>query len=287
MLLIRRVEEKVAEMKDATGETALAALGRPIHLSLTTELNLPRCRVIDLGLTPYKEALTLQRRLAGLRAEGRVGDLLLLLQHPPVITLGRAGRKSHLLVPESSLAALGIGFLEVDRGGDITYHGPGQLVGYPILDLVEHGRDLHRYLRRLEGVLIETLSYFEIVADRWVGRTGVWVAGRKIASIGIHLTRWVTRHGFALNVNVDLAPFELIVPCGIPDVKATSMAKELSRPVSVNEVIPGLIERFEAEFGVHLVPTSRSLLLSSNEERREDQLLGPPIQGAIAGIPVS
>lgn len=268
------------------GETALTALGRQIHLSLTTEPDTPRCSLIDLGLTPYKEALTLQRRLAGLRAEGRVGDLLLLLQHPPVITLGRAGRKSHLLVPESSLAALGIGFLEVDRGGDITYHGPGQLVGYPILDLVEHGRDLHRYLRRLERVLIETLSSFEIVADRWVGRTGVWVAGRKIASIGIHLTRWVTRHGFALNVNVDLAPFELIVPCGIPGVKATSMAKELSRPVSVDEVIPGLIERFEAEFGVHLVPTSRSLLLNSIEERREDLPLDSPIQGAIAGAPV-
>ncbi len=228
------------------------------------------CSLIDLGLTPYEDALTLQRRLAALRVEGRVGDILLLLQHPPVITLGRGGQKSHLLVPESSLAARGIRFVEAERGGDMTYHGPGQLVGYPILDLAEHGRDLHRYLRRLEGVLIDTLSAFGIAADRWAGRTGVWVAGKKIAAIGIHLSRWVTRHGFALNVDMDLAPFELIVPCGIQGARATSMAEELSCPVSVDGVISGLVEQFEAEFGIHLVPGSLPLPFSSIGASRED-----------------
>lgn len=244
--------------------------------------NARTCSLIDLGLTRYEEALTLQRRLAALRAEGQVGDLLLLLQHPPVITLGRAGRKGHLLVPESSLAALGIDFLEVERGGDITYHGPGQLVGYPILNLAEHGRDLHRYLRRLEGVLIGTLSTFGIAAARWIGRTGVWVAGRKIASIGIHLNRWVTRHGFALNVDINLAPFELIVPCGIQGIKATSMAEELSSPVSVDDATSSLVAQFEVEFGVHLIPTSLSRLLSSIDARREDLPFDPPLREAAA-----
>jgi lipoate-protein ligase B len=219
--------------------------------------------LIHLGVTPYEEALTLQRRLAALRAEGQVGDLLLLLQHPPVITLGRGGNKGHLLVPESSLAALGIGFLDVERGGDMTYHGPGQLVGYPILDMADHGRDLHRYLRRLERVLIETLTTFGIAAGRWIGRTGVWMAGRKIASIGIHVSRWVTRHGFALNVDMDLAPFELIVPCGMEGVKATSMVEELARPLSIDEVTPRLVEEFEKAFGVHLAPVSLPQLFSS------------------------
>ena len=221
------------------------------------------CGVINLGLTPYKEALSLQRRLAALRAEGSGGDLLLLLQHLPVITLGRGGQKAHLLAPESSLAARGIEFIEVERGGDITYHGPGQLVGYPILDLAEHGRDLHHYLRNLERVLIETLLSFGVEADRSFGRTGVWVGERKIASIGIHVTRWVTRHGFALNVDMDLAPFELIVPCGIQGAAATSMAQELSHPVPVDDVIPVLAERFETTFGRRLVPVSLPLLLSS------------------------
>src|SRR3990172_1647627 len=168
------------------------------------------CHLIELGLTPYGEALELQRRLAALRVEGRVGDLLLLFEHPPVITLGRGGQHAHLLVPESSLSALGIEFFNVERGGDITYHGPGQLVGYPILNRAEHGGDLHSYLRRLERILIETLTSFGLGASQWMGRTGVWVRGRKIASIGIHVSPSLTRHGFALNVDMNLAPFKLI-----------------------------------------------------------------------------
>lgn len=219
--------------------------------------------LIDLGLAPYAETLTLQRRLATLRAEDRLGDVLLLVEHPPVITLGRAGRKAHLRVPESSLAALGVEFCEVERGGDMTYHGPGQLVGYPILNLADYGRDVHRYLRQLEEVLIMTLSGFGITAGRLLGRTGVWVGESKIASLGIHVRRWVTRHGFALNVNTDLTPFTLIVPCGIQGVKTTSMAQELPRPISVREVTTILTKCFEAEFGVSLLPTLLSELFST------------------------
>lgn len=221
------------------------------------------CSLIDLGLTPYDESLTLQRQLATLRSENHLGDALLFVEHPPVITLGRAGQKAHLRVPESSLPALGIEFFEVERGGDITYHGPGQIVGYPILNLAEHGCDLHRYLRQLERVLITTISGFGIAAGRSLGRTGVWVGDSKIASLGIHVSRWVTRHGFALNVNMDLTPFKLIVPCGIQGVKTTSMTQELSRSISVREVMAALIECFEVEFGVALLPTSLPALYSS------------------------
>ncbi len=228
------------------------------------------CGLVNLGLTPYKEALSLQRHLAALRANGSVRDLLLLLQHAPVITLGRGGQRAHLLVSESTLAARGIEFFEVERGGEITYHGPGQLVGYPILDLTEHGRDLHRYLRRLEEVLIGTLRTFGIDASRWTGRTGVWVRGKKIASIGIHVSRWVTRHGFALNVDMDLAPFELIVPCGIQGAAPTSMAKALSRPMVMDEVIPVLARRFEANFGLNLLLTSRAVIVGLIGSRHLD-----------------
>ena len=240
------------------------------------------CGLINLGLTPYQDALTLQRRLGALRARGCIGDLLLLLQHPPVITLGRGGQEAHLLAPEPSLAALGIEFFQVERGGDVTYHGPGQLIGYPILNLVEHGRDLHRYLRRLEGVLIETLATWGIDASRVIGRTGVWVGGSKIASIGIHVSRWVTRHGFALNVDMDLAPFELIVPCGIQGATPTSMAKTVSRPVGLDEVIPVLAERFEVTFGVSLVPTSLTGLLNSSAASENDLPIVSRIREAAA-----
>lgn len=239
------------------------------------------CSLIDLGLTPYDESLMLQRRLATLRADDRLGDVLLLVEHPPVITLGRAGQKAHLRVPEPSLAALGIEFFEVERGGDMTYHGPGQLVGYPILDLAEHGRDLHRYLRQLEEVLIMTISGFGITAGRSLGRTGVWVGEEKIASLGIHVSRWVTRHGFALNINMDLAPFELIVPCGIQGAKATSMTQELARPISVREVMAALIERFEVEFGVSLLPTSLSELFRSRSRAGIIERDGPAIVGGV------
>ncbi len=245
------------------------------------------CGLIELGLTPYQHALGLQRRLAALRAEGRLGDLLLLLHHPPVITLGRGGRRAHLLVEDSCLAALGIEFFEAERGGDMTYHGPGQLVGYPILDLAGYGRDLHRYLRLLERVLIETLAAFGVGAGRRMGRTGVWVEDKKIASIGIHVTRWVTRHGFALNVDMDLSPFGLIVPCGIRGAGATSMAQELSRPVAIDEVIPVLTERFQAGFGVRFVPAPSAAPLGALGGAHEDPSDRPPLREAVCMTPLA
>jgi lipoate-protein ligase B len=158
-----------------------------------------------------------------------VHDTLLLVEHDPVITLGRGTRAESLPVPPEQLERRGVPVVEVERGGDVTYHGPGQLVGYPILDLQRHRPDLHWYLRQLEAALIDALGILGVAADRNPGRTGVWTAGRKIASIGIHVKQWVTFHGFALNVSTDLAPFDLIVPCGIPGVVMTSVAKELGR----------------------------------------------------------
>ncbi|GBD31452.1 MAG: octanoyltransferase [Gemmatimonadales bacterium] len=184
--------------------------------------------VVGLGRIPYTEALELQRRLAKERIEKRrKNDLLLLVEHPPVVTLGRGFRPEHLSTPQALLQARGIEVHEIERGGDVTFHGPGQLVGYPIFDLTEHRTDLHWFLRQLEQALIVALEEFGIEAGRREGYTGVWVLDRKIASIGIHVRQWVTWHGFALNVTTDLSYFDLIVPCGIPGVRMTSIQKEL------------------------------------------------------------
>jgi len=190
------------------------------------------CRLLvwDLGRRSYEETLEQQRDLCRLRIQGDLADdLLLLVEHEPVITLGRGTRASSLPVPVADLQRRGIGVHEVERGGDVTYHGPGQLVGYPILDLRQHREDLHWYLRQLEAGLIHALGHLGVGAERRAGLTGVWTRGRKIASIGIHVKQWVTFHGFALNVNTNLSAFDLIVPCGIPDVVMTSVARELSR----------------------------------------------------------
>ncbi len=182
-----------------------------------------------LGRVPYGEALDLQRRLADDRIAGAIPDTLVLLEHPPVITLGRGTRASSLPLPPDVLRARGIDVFEIERGGDVTYHGPGQLVGYPILDLHGLTPDLHWYLRQLEEALIRALAAFGVPAERNPGYTGVWTRGRKIASIGIHVRQWVTWHGFALNVTTDLSAFDLIVPCGIRDVVMTSIGKESPR----------------------------------------------------------
>ena len=179
--------------------------------------------VYKIGLVPYKDALNLQMRLLEKRKNGEIGDTLLLLEHPPTFTIGRKGDKGHLLINERYLSERGIHFEEISRGGDITFHGPGQLVGYPILDLNTQGRDVHKYLRGLEESIVSLLSEFNINANRIEGLTGVWVDGHKIASIGVGVKRWITYHGFALNVNTDLSYFDMIVPCGIPDVKMTSI----------------------------------------------------------------
>ncbi len=183
--------------------------------------------VSDLGTLPYSEALDLQRRLADDRLAGRMAnDLLLLVEHPPVVTLGRGTRESSLPLDPENLRRRGIEVFEVERGGDVTYHGPGQLVGYPIFDLREHREDLHWYLRQLEEALIRALASFGIGAERNPGYTGVWTKGRKIASIGVHAKQWVTWHGFALNVTTELSAFDLIIPCGIPGVVMTSVERE-------------------------------------------------------------
>ena len=184
--------------------------------------------VRELGLVSYGEALDLQRRLAQERIAGTIPDTLLLLEHPPVVTLGRGWKSSSLPVEPDALRARGIEVHEIERGGDVTYHGPGQLVGYPIFDLQQHRTDLHWYLRQLEEALIAALGGLGIPAERSAGYTGVWTAGRKIASIGIHVRQWVTWHGFALNVTTDLSAFDLIVPCGIQDVVMTSVVKQLA-----------------------------------------------------------
>jgi lipoate-protein ligase B len=172
-------------------------------------------------VVPYREALEWQRSLALERiARRREHDLLLLLEHPPVVTLGRTAPHSHVLRPE------GVEVIEIERGGDVTFHGPGQLVGYPILDLTAHKPDLHWYLRTLEQAVIEALTGLGIAAERNPGYTGVWTRGLKIASIGVHVKQWVTWHGFALNVTTDLSQFERIVPCGIPGVEMTSVERE-------------------------------------------------------------
>ena len=179
--------------------------------------------LVELGRRGYGEVLELQRALCRQRVSGELPDLLLLVEHDPVVTLGRGSRPSSLPVPRDLLERRGIEVFEVERGGDVTLHAPGQLVGYPILDLSGWRRDLHWYLRQLEEVLIRGLGRLEIPAERNPGKTGVWTGGRKIASIGIHVKQWVTMHGFALNVSTDLSLFDLIVPCGIPDVVMTSV----------------------------------------------------------------
>lgn len=206
-------------------------------------------RVRRLGTVSYREAWTLQRRLVDERRRGVVPDTLLLLDHPPVVTLGRGGDTAHLRGSDGELAARNVEFVETDRGGDITFHGPGQIVGYAIVDLAGRGRDLHRYLRDLEETLILALAEFGIAAGREPGLTGVWVDGAKVAAIGIRVSRWIAHHGFALNVDTDLSFFDLIVPCGIADRPVTSMVEILGHPVDRDDV-EGAIERaFGEVFG--------------------------------------
>ena len=206
--------------------------------------------VQDLGLVPYAEALALQSDLVGRRRAGDIPDQLLLLQHPHVITLGTASSRAHIVADQSRLQELGIDLVDVGRGGDVTYHGPGQLVGYPILDLEPDRKDVHRYLRDLESVLVRTLGEMGIQGEPVPDLTGVWVDGRKIAAIGVRISSgWITSHGFALNVSNDLSFFETIVPCGIQDVSVTSVSQELGRPVGVPDIL-GIVSRaFSEVFG--------------------------------------
>ena len=198
---------------------------------------------------PYAEGLELQARLVAERQAGRIPDTLLLLEHDPVFTLGRNARAENVLLSEDALRAQGFEVFETGRGGDVTYHGPGQAVGYPILDLSPDRCDVHRYVRDLEEVMIRTCADYGIQAARVAGMSGAWVGGEKIGAIGVRIARWVTSHGFALNVSNDLAPFGMIVPCGIRGRGVTSLQRQLARPVSLADAAPRLARHLAAVFG--------------------------------------
>ena len=202
----------------------------------------------DLGLIPFLDAYDCQRRTIDMRQTGAGDDTFYLLEHPHVVTKGRNATDSALIASPELLAAKNVTLVETDRGGDITYHGPGQLVGYPILQLEPERRDIRRYVHDVEEVLLRTLNGFSIDARRDPVHRGVWVADRKIASVGIRISKWVTSHGFALNVNTDLSYFSLIVPCGITNCTMTSMAQELGRPVPLDEVKAAIVSVFCSVF---------------------------------------
>jgi lipoyl(octanoyl) transferase len=200
----------------------------------------------DLGRMRYGDALAVQRDLVEQRKQGRVPDQLLFVEHPHVITQGRNGAAENLLAGEAALRSAGIEYHATDRGGDITYHGPGQIVGYPILDLREWKRDVGAYVRAIEQVIIDALAQFEIIAGRVPGCTGVWVDGKKVAAIGIHISRWVTSHGFALNHTTDLRYFQYIVPCGL--TKPVTSMQELGSGSSRRHVLAALSTSFAKQF---------------------------------------
>jgi lipoyl(octanoyl) transferase len=215
-----------------------------------TEVHRRELEVRRLGLIGYDEALTLQRELVEERRADGVPDLLLLLEHPPVITLGVRSEiaRANVVATNERLAALGIAVHETGRGGDVTYHGPGQIVGYPILDLRPDRCDVHKYVRDLEEVMIRTCADFGVAAGRVTGLTGAWVGDAKIGAIGIRISRWITSHGFAFNVSTNLDHFTLIVPCGISDRGVTSLEKVTQRPISMREVEDTIVHRFADVF---------------------------------------
>jgi lipoyl(octanoyl) transferase len=212
--------------------------------------------VMNLELVAYSEAFELQRALAGAVSQGAVPETVIFLEHPPVVTIGRrTDTDAELHIPEGAAVEIA----ETDRGGKSTFHGPGQLVCYPIIDLTKHGKDVKRYVRDLEEALIRTLAAFELEGVRYEGLTGVWIppsggqGPRKVASIGVHVSRWITTHGYALNVDLDPAPFsEWITACGLDDAQFTTMARELERPIGVEEVRPAAMEAFAEVFDLQL-----------------------------------
>jgi lipoyl(octanoyl) transferase len=220
------------------------------------------CELVDLGLIGYAEAWALQKRIAAARKAGAIEDVLLLCEHPHVVTQGRNGKRENLLASDHVLQQKGVEFHATDRGGDITYHGPGQLVGYPILNLAAIRRDVVWYVRMLEEAMIRATAEFGIAAARVPGKTGIWVQSgateEKLAAIGVRLSRWVTSHGFAYNVSTDLRYFDLIVPCGIADRKPTSLEKLLGHGVKRYEVAPRIVKYFGEVFGLEVRAASRA-----------------------------
>ena len=231
------------------------------------------CHIVDLGLLGHAGAWALQKRVVAARKSGAIEDVLLLCEHPHVITQGRSGKRENLLASERVLKQKGVEFHATDRGGDITYHGPGQVVGYPILNLGAIRRDVVWYVRMLEEAMIRATAHFGIAAERVVGKTGIWVgesgAEEKLAAIGVHISRWVTSHGFAYNVSTDLRFFDLIVPCGIADRKPTSLEKLLGRSVSAKEVKPRIAAHLGEVFGLETREASRFEFLERLQEAEQ------------------
>lgn len=219
--------------------------------------------LLDLsGITPYADAWALQRTLVAARQGDRIGDGLILLEHEPVITIGRSTKSDHLVFPREYLTAQGFGVYDIERGGSVTYHGPGQLVGYPILDLRAYHEDIGRFMRNLEQVLISVLEDFGIPAARLPGYPGVWVNQTKIAAVGVAVKRKVTMHGFALNVDPDLRHFSFINPCGLGRA-VTSMAEVLGRPIALLDVRARAAVRFAETYALDLAPSTRTILVQS------------------------
>jgi len=222
------------------------------------------CQSVDVGFIGYAEAWALQKRLVAARKANAIEDVLLLCEHPHVITQGRNGKRENLLASEHVLQQKGVEFHATDRGGDITYHGPGQIVGYPILNLGAIRRDVVWYVRMLEEAMIQATAELGVAAKRVEGKTGIWVryenAEEKLAAIGVHISRWVTSHGFAYNVSTDLRYFDLIVPCGIADSKATSLERLLGRSVRREEIAPRIAKHFGEVFGLELRESSKTEL---------------------------
>ena len=231
------------------------------------------CSIVDLGLIPYAEAWELQKRFVAARKAGAIEDVLLFCEHPHVITLGRSGNRANLLASENILRQKGVEYFETTRGGDITYHGPGQIVGYPILNLGAIRRDVVWYVRTLEEAMIRATAEFGITAARVAGKTGIWVptgnTEEKLAAIGVHISRWVTSHGFAYNVSTDLRFFDLIVPCGIADRKATSLEKLLGRKVEEKEAGPRIAKHLGELLGLEMLESSKKELLQKLEHTEQ------------------
>lgn len=235
------------------------------------------CWVADVGLIPFEPACELQQRLVKARKAGLIPDVLLFCEHPHAITLGRNGGRQNLLAENGALAQRNVEVHATDRGGDITYHGPGQIVGYPILDLTDHRRDVRWYVEQLEEVMIRASADFGIVARRVEGAHGVWVntpnGEEKLGALGVHISRWVTSHGFAYNVSTDLSYFDLIVPCGIAGKRATSLDRALGREVSISDVRGRLAAHFGEVFSCNLKPVLPEALA-----KEKSLLAGSPIE---------
>ncbi len=232
--------------------------------------------VANIGRTRYADAWRLQQRLWNLRHRGVVGDLLLFTEHEHVYTMGKGGDADHLLASDDELKKTETDFFRIDRGGDVTYHGPGQIVGYPIIDLSNYTPDLHKYLRDLEEVIIVTLRNFGIEGVREKEFTGVWVKGEKIAAIGVKVSRWITMHGFALNVTTDLTKFARIIPCGIFHKGVASMQSVLGHPVDLDAVRRALSEAFGSVFGCTIQTISASAVMGeiTGNELEQKELTG-------------